>query len=259
VSKTALKVSNLTVNYERTPALWDISLEIPTGLLVAIIGPNGAGKSTFMKALLGLLRPLSGTIELLGQTGKKTKKKIAYVPQRESVDWDFPITVLDLVLMGCYGRLGLFHRPGKKEKEKAMAYLEKVGISHLASRQISQLSGGQQQRAFLARSLFQQPDLFFLDEPFAGIDTTSSQVILEILLQLKNEGKTLFVVHHDLESVKEAFDWAVLLNLRLIAYGKTADVLKPEMLATAYGKDTGLFDEAVQLTRQKREGTVYDF
>lgn len=252
----ALKVSNLTVNYERTPALWDISLEVPCGLLVAIVGPNGAGKSTLMKAILGLIRPLSGKIDLLGGSLKEMRKKIAYVPQRESVDWDFPITVLDLVLMGCYGRLGLFRLPGKKEKERAHHYLERVGIAHLAKRQISQLSGGQQQRAFIARSLFQESDLYFLDEPFAGIDSVSSEVILELLLKLKREGKTVFVVHHDLESVKNTFDWAVLLNLRLIGSGPIQDIFKSEMLTKAYGKDTLLFDEAVKLTRKKREGII---
>lgn len=254
--KWALDVLNLTVNYERTAALWDVSFQIPKGQLTAIVGPNGAGKSTLMKAAIGLIKPLSGAISLLGKPIKKIRKQIAYVPQRESVDWDFPITVLDLVLMGCYGRIGLFRFPTKYDRQLAMECLEELGIDHLAQRQISQLSGGQQQRAFIARSLFQRADLYFLDEPFAGIDTTSSKVILDLLIRLKSAGKSVFVVHHDLDSVAAHYDYAVLLNVHLVAAGKVCDIFTEKMLSLTFGKDHVLLERAVQLDQEKRMGNL---
>lgn len=250
----ALKINNLTVNYGKTSALWDVSLEIPQGNLVAIIGPNGAGKSTLIKSCLDLVKPISGQVMILGSKLKSVQNRIAYVPQKESVDWDFPITVFDLVLMGCYGRLKLFFRPTKSDKEEVYHYLKEVGIENLANRQIGELSGGQKQRAFIARALFQKADLYFLDEPFAGIDITSSDVILEILLKLKNQGKTLVVVHHDLESVATAFNWSILLNLRLIAHGPIEQVFTKEMMAKAYGKENFVLDQVVKTLQAKREG-----
>jgi manganese/zinc/iron transport system ATP- binding protein len=222
-SQAALQVAQLTVNYDKTPVLWDITLEIPKGNLVGIIGPNGAGKSTFIKAALGLVQPISGKIEFFGQPLKEVRKRVAYVPQRASVDWDFPITVRELVLMGRYGDLGLFRWPRKADWAAVDRYLERVGMNQFADRQISQLSGGQQQRIFIARALLQDADVYFMDEPFAGIDLASETVIMNLLRQLKKEGKTVFVVHHDLNSVENYFDWVIMLNMRLIAYGKTCE------------------------------------
>jgi manganese/zinc/iron transport system ATP- binding protein len=250
----ALSVDHLSVNYEKTPVLWDVSLQVPPAKLCAIIGPNGAGKSTFLKTALGLIKPLSGTVAFFNQPFKKARKKIAYVPQKESVDWDFPLTVFDLVLMGRYGKKGLFARPSLQDKKDVEKYLEMVGLKLLAKRQISQLSGGQQQRAFLARALIQEADLYFMDEPFAGIDVASAKTIITILQNLKAAGKTLFVVHHDLENVREIFDWVILLNLRLVAAGPVNEVFTQELIQKAYGKEACLFDEATRLSQEKIGG-----
>ena len=254
MKELSLKISNLSVNYDRTPALWDISLEVPQGKLVALIGPNGAGKSTLLKAALGLIKPLTGQVLFLGKGLKHMRKKISYVPQRESVDWDFPITVFDLVLMGRYGRLGLFKWPTKKDKEFVWKCLEEVGMEGFASRQISQLSGGQQQRVFIARSLAAEAELYFMDEPLAGIDVASISVVTQLLHDLKEAGKTVFVVHHDLSSVVGTYDWVILLNMHMIAHGPVSEVFTPEMLAKTYGRDDLLLDKAVKLTREKNTG-----
>lgn len=248
----ALQVYQLSVNYDKTPVLWDISLAVPQGKIVGIIGPNGAGKSTFIKTALGLIKPVSGKIEFFGKTYKEFKKKIAYVPQRESVDWDFPITVQDLVLMGRYGRLGLFSWPRKSDREAVQEYLEMVGMSQYSNRQISQLSGGQQQRVFIARALLQEADIYFMDEPFAGIDIASETVIMGLLHQLKAKGKTFFVVHHDLNTVDSYFDWIIMLNMRLISCGATAEAFNPSTLNSAYGKSYSLFNEALKACSQQR-------
>lgn len=250
----ALEVNQLSVNYDKTPVLWDISLKIPKGKLIAIIGPNGAGKSTFLKTALGLLQPISGKIEYFEKPLKMMRKHIAYVPQRESVDWDFPITVRDLVLMGRYGKLGLFQRPKKADRAAAERYLEMVGMLQFADRQISQLSGGQQQRVFIARALLQETDIYFLDEPFSGIDLASEHVIIEILKKLRDQGKTVFVVHHDLNTVEEYFDWGILLNMRLVAYGPIDEIFTAEQLNITYGKNFALFDEAMKLSQKKVKG-----
>jgi manganese/zinc/iron transport system ATP- binding protein len=255
-SPIALQVDHLTVNYDKTPVLWDLSLEVPAGKLVAILGPNGAGKSTFIKAALGLLSLISGQVTFFQSSLKQVRLRVAYVPQRESVDWDFPVTVRDLVLMGLYGRLGLFHAPKKADIEKANHYLQQVGMLEFADRQISQLSGGQQQRVFIARALLQEADLYFMDEPFAGVDMATENALMEILKKLQREGKTIFVVHHDLNSVEAHFDWVILLNLRLIAAGNTADVFTASNLHTAYGKSYALFDEALKLSQKKSSGFI---
>jgi manganese/zinc/iron transport system ATP- binding protein len=252
--KSAVQVSQLSVNYDKTPVLWDISFEVPTGTLVGVIGPNGAGKSTFIKAAMGLLKPISGKIEFFGKPLKAQPNKVAYVPQRETVDWDFPITVRNLVLMGRYGKLGLFRWPRKADWSAADHYLEMVGMKEYADRQISQLSGGQQQRVFIARALLQEADIYFLDEPFSGIDLASEKVIVNILKKLRDMGKTVFVVHHDLNSVENYFDWIVLLNMRLVASGPMTEVFTPELLNTTYGKSYALFDEAIKLSAQKTRG-----
>ncbi len=252
----ALRIQQLSVNYEKTPVLWDISLEVPPGKLVAIVGPNGAGKSTLLKTALGLITPISGNICFFGEPLKKVRKKVAYMPQRESVDWDFPITVFDLVLMGRYGKRGLFKWLTRKDRQDAYRYLAMVGLESFESRQISQLSGGQQQRAFLARALLQEADLYLMDEPFTGIDIASSKTIISILQTLRDAGKTLFVVHHDLGSISEVFDWVILLNMRLVGCGATKEIFTPEMIQRAYGKESLLLDEAARLSQEKIGGFV---
>ncbi|MBN9377653.1 MAG: manganese ABC transporter ATP-binding protein [Chlamydiales bacterium 38-26] len=252
----AFQAHQLTVNYDKTPVLWDITFDIPQGHLVGIVGPNGAGKSTLIKAALGLLKPISGSVDFFGKPLRSVRTKIAYVPQRQSVDWDFPITVRDLVLMGGYGRLGVLKWPRKADRVAAERYLEWVGMDQYADRQISQLSGGQQQRVFIARALLQEADLYFMDEPFAGIDLATEKVIMGILSKLKAEGKTVFVVHHDLNTVENYFDWAVLLNMRLIASGPVKEAFTAQNLQATYGKSFSLFDEALKLSQEKTHGAV---
>jgi manganese/zinc/iron transport system ATP- binding protein len=251
-----LQVHQLNVNYGKTPVLWDISLEVPSGKLVGIIGPNGAGKSTFIKTALGLIQPISGKVQFFGKTLKFVRQRVAYVPQRETVEWDFPITVKELVLMGRYGRLGLFHWPRKADHAAAEHFLDVVGMKEYGGRQISQLSGGQQQRAFIARALMQEADIYFMDEPFAGIDLATEKVIMEILRKMKSEGKTVFIVHHDLNTVESYFDWAILLNMRLVACGPVKEVFNGEVLSVTYGKSYALLDEALKLSQSKTSGML---
>ena len=252
----ALEVNQLSVNYDKTPVLWDISLEIPSGKIVGIIGPNGAGKSTFIKTVLGLIKPLSGKVHFFGLELKEVRKRVAYVPQRESVDWDFPITVKDLVLMGRYGQLGLFKRPRAADLAAAEHYLNMVGMHQYRDRQISQLSGGQQQRVFIARALLQEADIYFMDEPFTGIDHATEKALMDLLRHLKSKGKTVFVVHHDLNTVEDYFDWIIMLNTRLITVGPTKDFFNKETLNRTYGKSNSLFDEALRLSKLKTHGDL---
>ncbi|GEN26415.1 zinc ABC transporter ATP-binding protein [Halovibrio variabilis] len=240
---TALSIKNLTVSYHNQPVLWDIDLDIPAGVMAGIVGPNGAGKSTLIKSLLGLVPSLSGEVMVHGRPYATQRKRVGYVPQRSSVDWDFPTTALDVVTMGLYGRLGWFKRPGRKERNEALEALEMVGMSTLAERQISQLSGGQQQRVFLARALVQQADIYFLDEPMAGVDATTERAIIDILRRLRDAGKTLIVVHHDLQTVRTYFDWLLLLNVRVIASGKAEEVFKIDYLRQAYGGQIALLND----------------
>ena len=230
-----LNVHDLTVAYDHKPVLWDIDLTIPKGTLTAIVGPNGAGKSTLLKSILGLLQPVSGGVDFPGLSTKKHKHLIAYVPQSSSVDWDFPATVLDIVMMGRYGHLGWFKRCGKKEKLMAIEKLKEVGMQEYTNRQISELSGGQQQRVFLARSLVQEAQIYFLDEPLKGVDAQTEQVIIKLLKKLRDEGKTVIVVHHDLRTVKTYFDRVVLVNLKLIAQGDVSTTFTEENISKAYG------------------------
>lgn len=253
-TKDALTVDQLTVNYGKTPALWDVTFSVPRGNIVGIVGPNGAGKSTLIKAVLGLVTPLSGSALFFGDSLAKVREKVAYVPQRESVDWDFPITVKELVLMGRYGRLGLFHRPKQADREAVKKYLEMVGMQGYEERQISELSGGQQQRVFLARALIQEAELYFMDEPFTGVDLATEKAIVILLHELKKEGKTVFVVHHDLNTVEDYFDWVMMLNFRLVACGTRSEVFTPENLNLAYGRSYALFDEALKLSQTKTGG-----
>ena len=230
----AIKVDNLSASYYGNEVLKDISFEFSTGKIVGIVGPNGAGKSTMIKAILGLIPKDKGKIEIDGESIQKARKRVAYVPQRNDLDWDFPINVLDTVILGTYPRLGILRKPGKKEKEKALLALEKVGMTSFQKRQIGELSGGQQQRIFLARALVQDADLFFLDEPFVGIDNKSESTIMDILNELKALGKTIFVVHHDLSKVETYFDELILLNKEIIETGKVETVFVEENIARAY-------------------------
>ena len=231
----AIKVDDLTVAYQQKPVLWDIDLQIPHGVLMAIVGPNGAGKSTLIKSILDIVQPLAGTILVDGKPYDEQKKKVAYVPQRGSVDWDFPTTVLDVVMMGTYGKLGWLKRPGKNEIIVAKDALQKVGMLDYKDRQISQLSGGQQQRVFLARALVQNAEIYFMDEPFQGVDATTEVAIIDLLKELQKRGKTVIVVHHDLDTVTEYFNWVTLLNVRVIAAGPVETTFTTENLKKAYG------------------------
>lgn len=231
-----IKVEDLTVAYNEKPVLWDIDLEIEKGRLTAIVGPNGAGKSTLIKAILGLAPIASGFVQIEENGEKIINEKIAYVPQTGEVDWDFPTDVLDIVTMGTYGRLGWIKKPGKKEKEQAMEALKKVGMENFSHRQISRLSGGQQQRVFLARALAQKADIYFLDEPLKGVDVKTEKAIMSILRELRNQGKTIIVVHHDLKTLEEYFDDVIMVNVKVIAHGRVEDTLVEKNIIEAYGK-----------------------
>ena len=235
MQKHVIEVEDMTVAYEEKPVLWDIDINIPKGVLMAIVGPNGAGKSTLIKAMLNLVKPISGKVLFNGLSYEYQRRYIGYVPQRGSVDWDFPTNVLDVVLMGTYGKIGWIKRPGKKEKEKSLDAIKKVGMEEFVDRQISQLSGGQQQRVFLARALVQDADIYFMDEPFQGVDAKTERAIINILKEFRLRGKTVIVVHHDLQTVKEYFDWVALLNTKLIEYGKVDEVFTDENLRITYG------------------------
>jgi len=236
---TAIDVTDITVAYREKPVLWDIDLQVPRGVLMAIVGPNGAGKTTLLKSILGLVPMAAGNVRIFGRPYAEVRRRVGYVPQRGSVDWDFPTTVLDLVMMGAYGALGWVRRPGRAERQAALDALERVGVRDLAGRQISQLSGGQQQRAFLARALIQDADLYFMDEPFQGVDATTERAIIDILKQFREQGKTVLVVHHDLQTVPEYFDWVILLNVRRIASGPVSEVFTEENLRLAFGGKVG--------------------
>ena len=231
----ALVVQNLSVAYDKKRVLENANLAVPKGHLAAIIGPNGAGKSTFLKAVLNQLPNKVGEVEILGRAFSPKSLVVGYVPQRNAVDWDFPTTAFDVVLMGRYGSRGLIKRPTKQDKQLAMQALMSVGTEEYADRSIGQLSGGQQQRVFLARALAQNAEVYFLDEPFAGVDAATEKTIIDILKNLKAQGKSIFVVHHDLQTVKEYFDYTILLNKTILAAGKTEDVFTVEKLQQTYG------------------------
>ncbi|MYA69749.1 metal ABC transporter ATP-binding protein [Candidatus Poribacteria bacterium] len=231
----AIEVTDLTVAYQDKPVLWDIDLDVPPGVLLSIVGPNGAGKTTLIKAILGLVRPAAGNVLIYDKPYDAQRRIVGYVPQRGSVDWDFPTNVLDVVMMGRYGALGWVRRPGKKEHELAMQALEKVGMEAYTTRQISQLSGGQQQRVFLARALVQDATVYLMDEPFQGVDATTERAIVTLLQEFRANGKTVVVVHHDLQTVTDYFDWVMLLNIRRIASGPVDETFTPDNLRETYG------------------------
>lgn len=230
----AIEVNHLSVSYNGNQALQDVSFSFDKGKLIGIVGPNGAGKSTLMKAILGLIPKDSGQISMNQQSIKEVRTSIAYVPQRNNIDWDFPILVKDTVLLGTYPNLGLFKRPGKKQKTLSEDCLEKVGMLDFKNRQISELSGGQQQRVFLARALAQQANFFFLDEPFVGIDAGSEEVIMEILRDLKAEDKTIFVVHHDLSKIENYFDDVIMVNKQLYGAGPVKQVFHSDAVKQCF-------------------------
>lgn len=246
VREVPVEIHDLTVAYHKKPVLYGIDLNVPEGTLVGILGPNGAGKSTLIKAIMGLLPPAGGWIKIFGKPYRESCRRVGYVPQRESVDWDFPVNVTDLVLMGRYGRLRLGQRPGPADREIARACLDKVGMLPYARRQIGNLSGGQQQRVFLARALAQESDLYLMDEPFAGVDAATEAAIVTLLHELKERGRTVLVVHHDLATAREYFDRLLLLNMRLVAFGPTDEVFTPEILQTTYGGRLNILSEVVQ-------------
>ncbi len=232
---SAIEITDLTVAYKEKPVLWDVDLSVPAGVLMGIVGPNGAGKTTLIKAVLGLVKPSAGQVLIHGRPYAEQRRIVAYVPQRGSVDWDFPTNALDVVMMGRYGALGWIRRPGKRERELAQEALAKVGMADFADRQISQLSGGQQQRVFLARALVQDAQVYFMDEPFQGVDATTERAIVALLQDLRAAGKTVVVVHHDLQTVSEYFDWVTLLNVRKIASGPVAEAFTEANLRQTYG------------------------
>ncbi len=249
--QTAIETHNLTVSYSRRPVLWDVDFSLPQGCLTGIIGPNGSGKTTLLKSIMGLVPPDSGYVKLFGLPLEEVRTRISYVPQRESVDWNFPVSVREVVLMGRYRRSNLLGRLSSADQAIAMEALRKVGLEEFAGRQISQLSGGQQQRVFIARALAQQADLYLMDEPFAGVDAASEQAILQLLSEMKAAGKTVVMVHHDLQTVRQYFDWIVLLNTRLIACGPVQDVFTEENLRQAYGGQLTILSKVADLIEER--------
>ena len=245
-----VEIHDLTVSYNQNPVLWNVDLTIPAGSLVGILGPNGAGKSTLVKGIMGLVDFNSGYVKIFDQELETVRKRISYVPQRESVDWDFPASALDIVMMGTYSKLGLFRRPGKNERALAMACLKKVNMAPFADRQISELSGGQQQRVFIARSLAQEADVYFMDEPFAGVDISTEKAIVTLLKEMTAAGKTVVVVHHDIYSASEYFDWTILLNMHLVASGPTKKVLTDDLLQKTYGGKLSLLADVGDLIKK---------
>ena len=235
----ACQTRNLSVAYRADPVLRRVDFRVPAGSVMGVIGPNGAGKSTLIKTMLGLVTPLAGTSEFFGQPLERVRQRIGYMSQSKSVDWDFPTTVIDLVVMGTYGELGWIRRPGRSERDRAMVALEQAGIADLATRQIGELSGGQRQRAFLARTLVQAPDLYFMDEPFQGIDAKSQQAMVKVLKTLSAEGKTIVMVHHHLATVRDYCDHVTLLNVGIVAAGPVDEVFTKENIRTAYEAGTG--------------------
>lgn len=246
-----LSVYDLTVAYHRKPVIWDVSFEIPDGSLVGVVGPNGAGKSTLLKAVMDLIPTASGRVRIFGDTYRRQRHRVGYVPQRESVDWDFPVDALDVVTMGLYGSIGWCLPVRGHHRRRAMEALDRVGIANLARRQISQLSGGQQQRTFLARALVQDADLYLMDEPFAAVDAATERAIVDILQEMKSRKKTSVVIHHDLQTVPDYFDYVVLLNMRIVAHGPVEEVFTQENLHKTYGGRLTLLDEVSEAMRRR--------
>ncbi|MCC5876051.1 MAG: ABC transporter ATP-binding protein [Candidatus Sumerlaeia bacterium] len=241
-----LSIHDMTVSYHRRPVLWDVDLDIPDGRLVALVGPNGAGKSTLLKACMGMIPRTSGEVHVYGKPFEKNRHMVGYVPQRESVDWDFPVSALDVAAMGLYRKIGWFRPVGRAHREMALEALDRVGMADFAGRQISQLSGGQQQRVFLARALAQNARLYLMDEPFAGVDAATEEAIVGILRSMRKEGRTVLVVHHDLQTVSHYFDDVILLNMRVVAWGPVKEVYTGENLRKTFGGRLTLLSDAAE-------------
>lgn len=241
-----LSVHDMTVAYDRRPVLWDVDFDAPERSLIAIVGPNGAGKSTFIKACLGLVPTATGRVELWGQAYRKQRHRVGYVPQRNSVDWDFPVSALDVVCMGRYRMIGWCRPVSRRHRSAALECLDQVGMAGFARRQINQLSGGQQQRVFLARALAQEAELYFMDEPFAGVDAATESAIINVLRRFREEGRTVICVHHDLQTVQAYFDYLMLLNTHVVASGPMAEVFTQENLHRTYGGRLTLLDQAAE-------------
>ena len=248
----AIEAHNLTVTYGGAPVLWDVDFTLPKGKIIGIIGPNGSGKTTLLKTIMGLIEASSGYVRIFDQPLEKVREQVAYVPQRESVDWDFPASVYDVVMMGRYRKNNLFKRTTAADKEIVLHSIEKVGLTEYKNRQISQLSGGQQQRVFVARALAQRADIYLMDEPFVGVDAATESKILNLLTEMRNEGKTVVIIHHDLQTVSDYFDYLVLLNTRLIARGEPNEVLTEENLSNAYGGQLTLLAKVANLIKQNQ-------
>jgi manganese/zinc/iron transport system ATP- binding protein len=248
-----LSVHDLTVAYHRKPVLWDVDYDAPEGKLIGILGPNGAGKSTLLKAIMELIPKASGRVTVYGRPYSKQRQQVAYVPQRESVDWDFPINALDVVAMGRYGQIGWCKPVRRKDKNAAREALDRVGMADYADRQISQLSGGQQQRIFLARALVQDAQIYLMDEPFVGVDAATERAIVSILHDLRSAGKTALIVHHALQTVRDYFDHVVLLNMRIVAQGPTDIVFNEDNLRKTYGGRLTLLEQAAQAVTRRGE------
>jgi manganese/zinc/iron transport system ATP- binding protein len=252
----ALEVHDLTLSYHRKPVLWNVDVEIPRGKIVGIIGPNGAGKSTLIKAIMGLIPITSGWVRVFGEPIERMRRRVAYVPQRESVDWTFPITAEEVVRMGRFGHVPWYRRISAKDRKLARDSLDKVGMLPMAGRQISRLSGGQQQRVFLARALAQDSDIYLMDEPFAGVDAATENAIVKLLQELRENGKTLVVVNHDLQTASEYFDMLLLLNMRLVAFGPTEQVFTPQLLQKTYGGRLTILTDVAEAVADAESGGV---
>jgi manganese/zinc/iron transport system ATP- binding protein len=251
MENNSIEVHNLSVSYQRIPVLWDIDFELPKGKIIGVVGPNGSGKSTLLKSIMGLVPLASGFAKVLGKDIKQVRERIAYIPQRESVDWDFPATVEDVVKMGRYKKNNLFRRLTAIDRELIHEAIERVGLTKFKQRQIAQLSGGQQQRVFIARALAQGADIYLMDEPFVGVDMSTENTILELLKSMRSEGKTVVIVHHDLQTVSNSFDHIVLLNTRLVAHGPTKETLTTENLQATYGGQLNLLSKIQQQIKRE--------
>ena len=249
-----IRIHDMTIAYHRKPVLWDVDLDVPEGQLVGIVGPNGAGKSTMILAIMNLVPKASGWVRIYGKPYEEMRRIVGYVPQRESVDWDFPLSALEVVTMGRFGHVGWIRRPSKQDKQLAHEALEKVGMGEYAHRQISQLSGGQQQRVFLARALAQDAKVYLMDEPFAGVDAATERAIIDILMELRAQGKTILVVHHDLQTVTHYFDWLIMLNMRVVASGPTEEVFNDTTLNKTYGGRLTVLSQAAQAVQDYERG-----
>ncbi len=254
INSPALEVHDLTVSYHRKPVLWNVDVAIPPGKLVGIIGPNGAGKSTLIKSIMGLIPLSSGWVQVFGRPVSTQLGRIAYVPQRESVDWTFPVTAMDVVLMGRFGAVPWYRRVSRKDRELARTALDKVGMKPYANRQISNLSGGQQQRVFLARALVQEADVYLMDEPFAGVDAATESAIVQLLQELREAGKTVLVVNHDLQTARQYFDMLILLNMRLVAFGPTDEVFTEALLQKTYGGRLTILADVAEAVAEAERG-----